>query len=43
METRYEENRPRSPFALNVASAVVYAVAALVVAYWFAALFMRVG
>jgi hypothetical protein len=40
MDTRYEESHPeshpRSPFALNVITVIVYIAAAVVVTFWLA-------
>jgi hypothetical protein len=36
MDSRYEESHPRSPFALNVVTVIVYVAAAVVVTCWFA-------
>lgn len=36
MDTRHEESHPRSPFALNVITVIVYIAAAMVVTFWLA-------
>ncbi len=36
MDSRYEESHPRSPFALNVLTVIVYIAAVVVVTCWVA-------
>lgn len=47
MDTRYQESHPeshpRSPFALNVITVIVYIAAAVVVTCWFAMVLGQAG